>query len=236
MRRHHAVPKRNRRHISRTSGTVLLQWSIWTGRQNVSTSRTPGAAGNCLSPGYKVYLAHGTNPNRKTRYDLIAVEKERPGKTPLLINLDSQIPNDAAEEWLRKGTLFSENAIIEREVTYGNSRFDFRITDGEMQSFLEVKGVTLEQDGVVSFPDAPTQRGVKHLRELIACRKAGFGAYLLFVVQMRDVVQFRPNDATDPEFAQTLRLAAASGVKLLAMDCDVTSDSMTLRKPVPISL
>ena len=167
---------------------------------------------------------------------MIAVEKERPGKTPLLINLDSQIPNDAAEEWLRKGTLFSENAIIEREVTYGNSRFDFRITDGEMQSFLEVKGVTLEQDGVVSFPDAPTQRGVKHLRELIACRKAGFGAYLLFVVQMRDVVQFRPNDATDPEFAQTLRLAAASGVKLLAMDCDVTPDSMTLRKPVPISL
>ncbi|WP_298901792.1 DNA/RNA nuclease SfsA [uncultured Ruminococcus sp.] len=198
--------------------------------------KNTGRCRELLVPGYKVYLAHGTNPNRKTRYDLIAVEKERPGKTPLLINLDSQIPNDAAEEWLRKGTLFSENAIIEREVTYGNSRFDFRITDGEMQSFLEVKGVTLEQDGVVSFPDAPTQRGVKHLRELIACRKAGFGAYLLFVVQMRDVVQFRPHDATDPEFAQTLRLAAASGVKLLAMDCDVTSDSMTLRKPVPISL
>ena len=113
--------------------------------------KNTGRCRELLVPGYKVYLAHGTNPNRKTRYDLIAVEKERPGKTPLLINLDSQIPNDAAEEWLRKGTLFSENAIIEREVTYGNSRFDFRITDGEMQSFLEVKGVTLEQDGVVSF-------------------------------------------------------------------------------------
>ena len=206
------------------------------GQEEIVHVKNTGRCRELLIPECTVYLSRSDNPNRKTKYDLIAVEKQREGKPPLLINLDSQIPNDAAEEWLRKGTLFSENAIIEREVTYGNSRFDFRITDGEMQSFLEVKGVTLEQDGVVSFPDAPTQRGVKHLRELIACRKAGFGAYLLFVVQMRDVVQFRPNDATDPEFAQTLRLAAASGVKLLAMDCDVTSDSMTLRKPVPISL
>ena len=198
--------------------------------------KNTGRCRELLVPGYKVYLAHGTNPNRKTRYDLIAVEKERPGKTPLLINLDSQIPNDAAEEWLRKGTLFSENAIIEREVTYGNSRFDFRITDGEMQSFLEVKGVTLEQDGAAMFPDAPTERGVKHIMELREAALEGYRAYILFVIQMKGILSFSPNRNTHPEFADALKLASESGVRILARDCIVTEHTMKIDMPVNVIL
>ena len=198
--------------------------------------KNTGRCRELLVPGYKVYLAHGTNPNRKTRYDLIAVEKERPGKTPLLINLDSQIPNAAAAEWLETGSLFSANAVFRREVTHGSSRFDFSIMDGNIQSFLEVKGVTLEQDGIALFPDAPTLRGVKHLQELTACQQAEIPAYLLLVIQMKEIRAFRPNNAMHPQFGEALRRAAAAGVTLLARDCIVTPDSITIDAPVPIQL
>lgn len=206
------------------------------GQEETVHVKNTGRCRELLIPGCTVYLSRSDNPNRKTKYDLIAVEKQREGKPPLLINLDSQIPNAAAAEWLETGSLFSANAVFRREVTHGNSRFDFSIMDGDVQSFLEVKGVTLEQDGIALFPDAPTLRGVKHLQELTACQQAEIPAYLLLVIQMKEIRAFRPNDAMHPQFGEALRRAAAAGVTLLARDCIVMPDSITIDAPVPIQL
>lgn len=206
------------------------------GQEEIVHVKNTGRCRELLIPECTVYLSHSDNPNRKTKYDLIAVEKQREGKPPLLINLDSQIPNAAAAEWLETGSLFSANAVFRREVTHGSSRFDFSIMDGNIQSFLEVKGVTLEQDGIALFPDAPTLRGVKHLQELTACQQAEIPAYLLLVIQMKEIRAFRPNDAMHPQFGEALRRAAAAGVTLLARDCIVTPDSITIDAPVPIQL
>lgn len=206
------------------------------GQEEIVHVKNTGRCRELLIPECTVYLSRSDNPNRKTKYDLIAVEKQREGKPPLLINLDSQIPNAAAAEWLETGSLFSANAAFRREVTHGSSRFDFSIMDGNIQSFLEVKGVTLEQDGIALFPDAPTLRGVKHLQELTACQQAEIPAYLLLVIQMKEIRAFRPNDAMHPQFGEALRRAAAAGVTLLARDCIVTPDSITIDAPVPIQL
>lgn len=206
------------------------------GQEEIVHVKNTGRCRELLIPDCTVYLSRSDNPNRKTKYDLIAVEKQREGKPPLLINLDSQIPNAAAAEWLETGSLFSANAVFRREVTHGSSRFDFSIMDGNIQSFLEVKGVTLEQDGIALFPDAPTLRGVKHLQELTACQQAEIPAYLLLVIQMKEIRAFRPNDAMHPQFGEALRRAAAAGVTLLARDCIVTPDSITIDAPVPIQL
>ncbi len=206
------------------------------GQEEIVHVKNTGRCRELLIPECTVYLSRSDNPNRKTKYDLIAVEKQREGKPPLLINLDSQIPNAAAAEWLETGSLFSANAVFRREVTHGSSRFDFSIMDGNIQSFLEVKGVTLEQDGIALFPDAPTLRGVKHLQELTACQQAEIPAYLLLVIQMKEIRAFRPNTAMHPQFGEALRRAAAAGVTLLARDCIVTPDSITIDAPVPIQL
>ena len=206
------------------------------GQEEIVHVKNTGRCRELLIPECTVYLSRSDNPNRKTKYDLIAVAKQREGKPPLLINLDSQIPNAAAAEWLETGSLFSANAVFRREVTHGSSRFDFSIMDGNIQSFLEVKGVTLEQDGIALFPDAPTLRGVKHLQELTACQQAEIPAYLLLVIQMKEIRAFRPNDAMHPQFGEALRRAAAAGVTLLARDCIVTPDSITIDAPVPIQL
>lgn len=206
------------------------------GQEEIVHVKNTGRCRELLIPECTVYLSRSDNPNRKTKYDLIAVEKQREGKPPLLINLDSQIPNAAAAEWLETGSLFSANAVFRREVTHGSSRFDFSIMDGNIQSFLEVKGVTLEQDGIALFPDAPTLRGVKHLQELTACQQAEIPAYLLLVIQMKEIRAFRPNDAMHPQFGEALRRAAAAGVTLLARDCIITPDSITIDAPVPIQL
>ena len=206
------------------------------GQEEIVHVKNTGRCRELLIPECTVYLSRSDNPNRKTKYDLIAVEKQREGKPPLLINLDSQIPNAAAAEWLETGSLFSANAVFRREVTHGSSRFDFSIMDGNIQSFLEVKGVTLEQDGIALFPDAPTLRGVKHLQELTACQQAEIPAYLLLVIQMKEIRAFRPNDAMHPQFGEALRRAAAAGVTLLARDCIVTPDSITIDAPVPSQL
>lgn len=206
------------------------------GHEEIVHVKNTGRCRELLIPGCTVYLYRSDNPSRKTKYDLIAVEKQREGKPPLLINLDSQIPNTAAAEWLETGSLFTANAVFRREVTHGNSRFDFSIVDGDVRSFLEVKGVTLEQDGIALFPDAPTLRGVKHLQELTTCQQAGIPAYLLLVIQMKEIRAFRPNDAMHPQFGEALRQAAAAGVTLLARDCIVTPDSITIDAPVPIQL
>ena len=151
--------------------------------------KNTGRCRELLVPGCTVYLAVSDNPARKTKYDLIAVEKCRPDGSVWRINMDSQAPNEAAAEWLGRCGLFSSRAVIRREVTHKGSRFDFYIEDGDRRAFLEVKGCTLEHDGIAQFPDAPTTRGVKHLRELTDCMRDGYEAYVLIVIQMKGVVQ-----------------------------------------------
>lgn len=198
--------------------------------------KNTGRCKELLLPGSKVYLSISGNPCRKTKYDLIAVEKQRCNLPPLLINMDSQIPNAAAEEWLRSNNLFSINAVIRREVKHGDSRFDFYIEDGSTRAFLEVKGVTLERNGLALFPDAPTERGIKHIRELTTCLNEGYQAYILFVIQMKGVSAFRPNYETHPQFGEALREAENAGVKIIAMDSLVTADSIVLDSPVKVFL
>jgi sugar fermentation stimulation protein A len=178
-----------------------------------------------------VYVQRNDNPARKTKLDLIGVEKP-----PYLINMDSQIVNDAAEEWLRKGTLVSPGATIRREVTYGASRFDFYLEDGERRIFMEVKGVTLENGGIASFPDAPTERGVKHLYELIDCLEEGYEAYVLFVIQMKGIHAFYPNDTMHPAFGEALRKAKNAGVRILVKDCEIHLDSIVIDGDIPLIL
>lgn len=192
--------------------------------------KNTGRCRELLQPGATVWCQKSGNPNRKTKYDLICVQK---GKR--LINMDSQAPNAAAREWLMQGGL-GEIHGLRPEFTHGDSRFDFSFEADGRQCFLEVKGVTLEHNGVCAFPDAPTQRGTKHLRGLIRAAQEGYGAYILFVIQMPDVSYLLPNDATDPAFGQALRQTAENGVQILAMDCEVTPDTMVIRKPVEIIL
>lgn len=192
--------------------------------------KNTGRCRELLTPGAKVWCLSRDTSGRKTKYDLIAVQKGS-----LLINMDSQAPNAAAGEWLAAGGL---GAIedLRRETVFGDSRFDFSFTREGKPCFLEVKGVTLEEDGCCAFPDAPTERGTKHLRGLIRCARQGYGAYVLFVVQLSPAVCLRPNDETDPAFGQALRQAAQSGVTLLAYQCAVTPDSMTVTDPVKLIL
>lgn len=197
--------------------------------------KNTGRCKELLIPKRTVYLSAAENQNRKTKYDLIAVEKDSEG-VKRLINMDSQITNDAAEEWLKKGNMFSDSAKIRRESTFGRSRFDFYIEDGNERTFLEVKGVTLESEGRVYFPDAPTERGVKHIRELIGCLSKGYSAQILFVVQMGGVLSFSPNDVTHPEFGDALREAEKAGVKITAVECDVAPDSIEISGFVDVVL
>lgn len=206
------------------------------GASCVAHVKNTGRCRELLVPGCTVILSESDNPARKTKYDLIAVYKVRRNKPPLLINMDSQIPNDVAEEWLKSGCLFSKSAVFKREVTFGKSRFDFYVEDGDLKAFVEVKGVTLENDGVAMFPDAPTERGIKHLNELAAAVSCGYGAYILFIIQMKDVNLFCPNDTTHKAFGDALRSAHKKGVKLLAIDCKVKEDSILADGPISISL
>ena len=194
--------------------------------------KNTGRCKELLVPGCTVYLSVSDNPQRKTKYDLVVTEKNTGEGRVLIINMDSQIPNDVAEEWLKSSDLFSPDAEIRREVKMGNSRFDFYIEDGDRKVFLEVKGCTLENNGVAMFPDAPTERGIKHIKELIECVKHGYEAYILFVIQMKGVHSFRPNDETHKEFGDMLRTAYENGVKVIAMDCIVTPDSLKIDKPL----
>lgn len=193
--------------------------------------KNTGRCRELLIPGVEVILEKSDNPSRKTGYDLIAVNKK--GNW---INMDSQIPNKAAEEWLMKGELFPEEITVHREKTYGNSRFDLYVESPCRKAFLEVKGVTLEEDGIARFPDAPTKRGVKHIQELIHCLQDGYEAYLLFVIQMKGIQRFEPNWKTHPQLGEALIQAREAGVKLLAYDCLVTEDSIVVENPVPILL
>ena len=192
--------------------------------QRVHVKNT-GRCKEILVPDCTVYLEECNSEKRSTRFDLIAAEKLTDGRVTL-INIDSQAVNDTAEEWLKRGDLFSVDAVIKREVTYGSSRFDFYVEDGEQRTFLEVKGCTLEKDGVAMFPDAPTERGVKHLTELVSCIKDGFRAVVLFVLGMKGPKVFKPCDRIHPQFGEALRAAREAGVEVYAIDCIVTEDSV----------
>ena len=192
--------------------------------------KNTGRCRELLTPNATVWCQKSSNPNRKTQFDLITVQKG-----DRFINMDSQAPNIAAGEWLRAGGL-GEVQNVKAETVHGDSRFDFSFTLDGKRCFLEVKGVTFEQDGVCAFPDAPTERGVKHLKGLTQAAKDGFGAFVLFVIQMPDVKYLHPNDLTDPAFGAALREASANGVTVLAMDCAVTEDSMEIRLPVLVKL
>jgi len=192
--------------------------------------KNTGRCRELLIPGTTVYCQRSSNPMRKTKYDLTTVEKN--GR---LINMDSQAPNIAAGEWLQSGGL-GKLEQLRPETVHGDSRFDFSFIKDGRRCFLEVKGVTLEDNNVCAFPDAPTERGAKHLRGLVRAAQEGFGAYVLFVIQMEGAVSLHPNEKTDPIFAAALRDAARSGVQILAMDCRVTPDSMALRLPVSVLL
>ena len=200
------------------------------GQQEIVHVKNTGRCREVLPEGAKVWCQRSNNPARKTKYDLICVQKG-----DRLINMDSQAPNAVVGEWLRSGGLGAVSNV-HGEVTYGQSRFDFAFMKDGKQCFMEVKGVTLEDDGICAFPDAPTLRGAKHLRELTQAAQAGYGAYALFVIQMSDVRYLHPNDATDPHFSDALRHAAHAGVTVLAMDCLVKPESMVLGEEVPVCL
>ena len=200
------------------------------GQTEVVHVKNTGRCRELLPVGAQVWCQKSDNPNRKTKFDLITVRKGH-----RLINMDSQAPNTAAKEWLAAGGL-GDIENLRAETKHGDSRFDFSFTKNGKPCYLEVKGVTLETEGVCAFPDAPTERGAKHLRGLTQAVREGCGGYVLFVIQMADVKYLHPNDATDPEFGKALREAAAAGVEVLAVDCTVTEDSMTIGQFVPVVL
>ncbi len=200
------------------------------GQVEVCHVKNTGRCKELLPAGAKVWCQHWDSPSRKTKYDMVVVQKG-----PYLVNMDSQAPNKVAKEWLAAGGLGPlEN--LKSEVTHGDSRFDFYFEKEGKPCFLEVKGVTLEHEGVCAFPDAPTERGAKHLRGLGKAIEEGYGAYVLFVIQMEGVKYLRPHDETDPAFGKALREAAQKGVQVLAMDCRITPESMEIKNPVKVQL
>lgn len=199
------------------------------GKEEICHVKNTGRCRELLLNGATVYLEKSSNPNRKTQYDLVAVQKG-----DRLINMDSQVVNKVALEFIPK--LFSDIKYIKPEYKYGNSRFDIYVETETEKIFVEVKGVTLENDGVVRFPDAPTERGVKHLNELQKAVTEGYRAYVLFIVQMNDVKYFEPNRETHPQFADALKQAKENGVIPLAFICDVTQDAIEITKEIPIKI
>ena len=198
--------------------------------------KNTGRCRELLVPNCKVYLAMSGSESRKTPADIIAVEKQTESGDSILINMDSQVTNTVAEEWIRDSEVFSTTAIIKREVCYGSSRFDIAVTDGDRRAFIEVKGVTLENGGTVMFPDAPTERGIKHLDELISCMRDGYEAYIIFVVQMKEATLFKPNKNTHPEFADKLSEASSTGVNVIAITTEVTPNTIKPFKKINIQL
>ena len=206
------------------------------GAQVVCHVKNTGRCRELLVPGHTVWLAEGTNPARKTQYDLIGVEKPTP-RGLLPVNMDAQAPNRVFGEWAAGGGLGFLPSPLRPETRFGDSRFDFYWEDGpERRGFWEIKGVTLEEDGVARFPDAPTLRGVKHLEELIRAREAGYETGVCFVVQMPGMRWVEPNDATHPQFGQALRRAAQAGVRVLALGCRVEPDRLEITGDVPVKL
>ena len=214
----------------RRPNRFIAQVETADGIQTVHVKNT-GRCRELLVPGATVYLERGTNPGRKTPYDLIAVEKG-----DLLINMDSQAPNKVFGEWAAAGGFLPGVTAIRSEYVYGDSRLDFCIETEKGPHLVEVKGVTLEENGCARFPDAPTERGIKHIRELQRAAETGLDTTLFFVVQFQNAHSVAPNDDTHPAFGEALREAVAHNVKVCAFDCLVTPDSLSIRREVPVIL
>lgn len=202
-----------------------------TKREETVHVKNTGRCRELLVPGAEVYLEKSTGKERRTAYDLVAVKKG-----DVLVNMDSNAPNKAVKEWLESGKYFENVTLVRPETTYGNSRFDFYVEAGHRKIFIEVKGVTLEQQSMALFPDAPSERAVKHVEELIEAQRAGYESYVLFVIQMKGITAFTPNRQTQPEFADALVRAQQAGVRILAYDCLVNLNGMRLADPVPVIL
>ncbi len=201
------------------------------GKRAICHVKNTGRLKELLIPGAHVLLEQSENPARKTAYDLIAVQK---GEN--YVNLDSQAPNKIAAEWLPQSGLFPADTIFKPEVKRGDSRFDFRADTPSGAVWIEVKGITLNDNGIAKFPDAPTERGVKHLKELTAIVEEGGQAMVLFVVQMKGVTAVAPNDQTHPAFGAALRAAARAGVRICAVDCRVKAGEVWADSMLPIEL
>ena len=217
-------------HFLARPNRFIAQVETAEGIQTVHVKNT-GRCRELLVPGAAVYLERGTNPGRKTAYDLIAVEKG-----DLLINMDAQAPNKVFAEWAGQGGFIPDVTAVRPEFRYGDSRLDFCLETAQGPHLVEVKGVTLEDGGAARFPDAPTERGVKHIRELQRAAETGLDTTLFFVVQFQNAYSVSPNDATHPAFGEALREAAAHGVNVCAYDCLVTPDSLSIRREVPVIL
>ena len=217
-----------------TKGTFLARPNrfiahvLVDGETVVCHVKNTGRCAELLRPGVPVYLEKSRNPARKTAYDLIAVEKG-----DLLINMDAQAPNRIFAQWIRQQ---EPEITVHPEYRYGDSRLDFCLERPEGLHLVEVKGVTLEREGHCLFPDAPTERGVRHLHELMRAVEEGHRATAFFVIQMADVLDFAPNDTTHPAFGEALREAARRGVEIVAYTCRVTPETVTLDAPVPVRL
>ncbi|MBR3545907.1 MAG: DNA/RNA nuclease SfsA [Oscillospiraceae bacterium] len=217
-----------------TGGVFLSRLSRFSaraivgGREQTVHVKNTGRLRELLIPGAEAVLCPSDSPGRKTAYDLVVVRHD--GR---YVNIDSQAPNAAAAELMVR---LYPGCALRRERVFGSSRFDLFLEREELRLFTEVKGVTLVRDGTAFFPDAPTERGRKHLLELAQARSAGYAASVLFLVQRDDALCFSPNRETDPAFADALAEAAAAGVEVLCFDCEVTADSMTARSPVPVKL
>ncbi|MDD3403388.1 MAG: A/G-specific adenine glycosylase [Hespellia sp.] len=201
------------------------------GQKETVHVKNTGRCAELLTPDAEVYVQESDNPERKTNWDLIAVKKGT-----RMINMDSQVPNKVVKEWIEAGNLFPDAVLVRPETTYGNSRFDLYVETPKKKIFIEVKGVTLEEEGVVYFPDAPSERALKHVEELEAAVKDGYEAYVIFVVQMKHVAYFTPNRKTQPALGDALRKAKTKGVRVLAYDCDITETSIAIADEVPVVL
>lgn len=199
------------------------------GERELCHVKNTGRCRELLIPGAEIYVQCCDSPTRKTRYDLISVRRG-----DRLVNIDSGAPNRIFAEWVQCGGLFGNIALLRTEQTFGDSRFDFYAEADGKRAYIEVKGVTLERDGAALFPDAPTQRGVRHLNELIKCVEAGFDAYIVFVVQMEGAQRLEPNRGTHPQFAEALSRAVSSGVHALAIDCRVGENEITAERLLPV--
>ena len=216
------------RRINRFTAFVELN-----GQEEMVHVKNTGRCKELLIEGAKVFLEEADKEGRKTKYSLIAVYKG-----DVLVNMDSQAPNQMAAEALAEGKIeeIGEVDFLKREVKYENSRFDLYYQKGEKKGFIEVKGVTLEEGGIAMFPDAPTERGAKHLKELIKAKEEGYEAAVLFVIQMKGIDVFRPNEERDKNFAEALREAAKAGVRVLAYDCSVQVGKVWIEEKIPVEL
>ena len=201
------------------------------GKEEICHVKNTGRLGELLLPDAKVYVQHHSNPNRKTRYSLIAVEKDG-----VIYNIDSQAPNQLALEWVKSGRFLESVTYVKPEKTYKKSRFDLYIEAEDKKIFMEVKGVTLNQDGIGMFPDAPTERGRKHVLELCEALEEGYEAYILFVVKFKPVHGFAPNTSRQPDFTESLKYAREKGVHIMAVCCEVSPQELCIDREIPVMI